>query len=141
MVCARWIPKNSKKKSLIGRIDPLNIAKTSPLPWNKFRYISKDPKDWYLNVVVTVTTRALTIPEISADRRFRLTQIYELHRFGLNDHEIANFLNTLTIKPPRTKAYTGKLVWGARKKYEARLKRAADTSLIVERVLPVIVLT
>ena len=90
----RWVP-NPKANSL------LSIKKS---PWNRFRYISKDPKDWYLNVVVTVSTRALTIPEISDSRLFRLRQIYELHRSALNDAEIADLLNTLSIKPPRTKA-------------------------------------
>ena len=93
------------------------ITKFTPLLWSRFRYIKSDLSECFLGVDVTVKTRTLTTPHLSDSRLYRLRLIDNLHRKGLNNRDIVDYLNQRETLSPCGGSYSPKLVWVTHKKF------------------------
>ena len=73
---------------------------------------------------------------IGNERLKRLDLIYNLHKNGLTNKEICEYLTLRKLKTFRTKKeYTPKLVWGTIQKYKKRLQRNKDKILFIRESL------
>ena len=106
------------------------------IQWNRFRCIKFDPREYFLGVDVTIRTRLLSLPELSADRLERLHLIDDLHQKGLTNRDIADYLNERGMRSPRGGFYSPKLVWVTLKKFLLRKERMKDTTYTVDRIYP-----
>ncbi len=62
--------------------------------------------------------------------------IYSLHKIGLSNKNISDFLNYFNLRTLRTnKIYTPKLIWGTLHKYKKRLNRNLDKIIWVKESL------
>jgi len=66
--------------------------------------------------------------------------ILHLNKLGLQNNEIADFLNAKGIKKPRGTIYQTKDIWGALKKWNEREKRLNDTKVVSLEVHSVILI-
>ncbi len=80
----------------------------------------------------------MTTPYLSEPRLYRLRLIDDLHRKGLNNRGIADYLNQRGILSPRGGSYSPKLVWVTHKKYLRRKERLKDTTYTIDEVYPVV---
>jgi len=84
-----------------------------------------------LGVDITVSTRTLTLDELSEKYTSRLDLILKLSNQGLSNKEVSDYLNTNGIRPLRTKEYTSKLIWVTLKKIRQREERTNDTKVVL----------
>ena len=109
-----------------GKEEPMLInqeIQQSLLRWNKFRNTYSDYK-FFVKFNVTINTNKLSIFRIRNERLKRLELIYDLHKKGLSNIEISEYLNNKNLKTFRTNnIYTPKLIWMTLKKYKIRLLR------------------
>ena len=107
----------------------------SQLQWNKFRNTYSDYK-LFVNFSVLIRTNKLGVFRIRNERLRRLELIYSLHRKGLTNKQISEYLNNNKFKTFRTKNnYTPKLIWMTLKKYEIRLLRNKDNIIQIKECL------
>ena len=73
---------------------------------------------------------------IGNERLKRLDLIYNLHKNGLTNKEICEYLTSRKLKTFRTKIeYTPKLIWGTIQKFKKRLQRNKDKILFIRESL------
>ena len=71
-----------------------------------------------------IETNRLGVFRIQNERLKRLELIYSLHKKGLSNKDISEYLNNKNLKTFRTKDnYTPKLIWMTLKKYQKKLFR------------------
>ena len=105
------------------------------LLWNKFRITYSDYK-LFVNFNVTINTNKLSVFRIRNERLKRLELIYNLHKKGLSNKEISEYLNNKNLKTFRTNnIYTPKLIWMTLKKYKIRLLRNKDNIIQIKECL------
>lgn len=79
-----------------------------------------------LSFEVKITSKSLSLNVLPKDQLGRLILIKKLHSDGLNDHQIADYLNSMNIKTPRGKTYYSELVFVTRSKFEKRNLRREE---------------
>ena len=105
------------------------------LQWNRFKSTIFDYK-FYFRFQVIIQTNKLGVFRIGNERLKRLDLIYNLHKNGLNNKEICEYLSLKKLKTFRTqKEYTPKLIWGTIQKYKKRLQRNKDQILFIRESL------
>ena len=85
---------------------------------------------------MTIRTRLLSLPELSADRLERLHLIDDLHQKGLTNRDIADYLNERGMRSPRGGSYSPKLACVTHKKFLLRKERMTGTTYTVDRMYP-----
>ena len=107
----------------------------SLLQWNRFKSTIFDYK-FYFRFQVIIQTNKLGVFRIGNERLKRLDLIYNLHKNGLTNIEICEYLSLKKLKTFRTKKeYTPKLIWGTIQKYKNRLQRNKDKILFIRESL------
>tara|TARA_Y100000991_G_scaffold200154_1_gene172348 strand:+ start:52 stop:441 length:390 start_codon:yes stop_codon:yes gene_type:complete len=107
----------------------------SPSQWNKFRNTYYDYK-LFFNLKVLIRTNRLGVFRIGNERLKRLELNYNLHKNGLSNKDICEYLSLRKLKTFRTqKEYTPKLIWGTIQKYKKRLQRNKDKILFLRESL------
>ena len=107
----------------------------SLLQWNRFKSTIFDYK-FYFRFQVIIQTNKLGVFRIGNERLKRLDLIYNLHKNGLTNKEICEYLSLRKLKTFRTrKEYTPKLIWGTIQKYKKRLQRNKDKILLIRESL------
>ncbi len=107
----------------------------SYLQWNKFRNTYSYYK-LFVKFNVTIKTNKLSVFRIRNERLRRLNLIYSLHKKGLTNKQISEYLNNNNFKTFITKDnYTPKLIWMTLKKYQKRLFRNKDFILQIKESL------
>ena len=105
------------------------------LQWNKFRITYSDYK-LFINFNVLIETNRLGVFRIGNKRLKRLELIYSLHKKGLSNKDISEYLNNKNLKTFRTnEVYTPKLIWMTLKKYKIRLLRNKDNIIQIKECL------
>ena len=105
------------------------------LQWNRFKSTIFDYK-FYFRFQVIIQTNKLGVFRIGNERLKRLDLIYNLHKNGLTNKEICEYLTLRKLKTFRTKKeYTPKLIWGTIQKYKKRLQRNNDKILFIRESL------
>jgi DNA-binding transcriptional MerR regulator len=66
----------------------------------------------------------------------KLNLIDDLYGQGLNNREIANYLNECGIRSPHGGIYSSKLVWVTHKKFKDKQERIKDTTFTVDKIYP-----
>lgn len=79
---------------------------------------------------VTLTTKSLSLSDISEESQYRHQLILDLHSKGYSDTEISNYLNKNEILTPKGKLYYFNLVSVTRRKL--RLREIKKTSFSYE---------
>jgi hypothetical protein len=92
----------------------------SLLRWSKFKN-TNDIYGW-CSVVEVITYKLGLVYRSNVNSR-RHFIILKLHEQGYSNKEIANFLNSNGIKPPRTDSFSVRLVWVTIKKLKRRLEK------------------
>ena len=83
-----------------------------------------------------IETNRLGVFRIQNERLKRLELIYSLHKKGLSNKDISEYLNNKNLKTFRTNDnYTPKLIWGTIQKYKKRLQRNKDKILFIRESL------
>ena len=83
-----------------------------------------------------IETNRLGVFRIQNERLKRLELIYSLHKKGLSNKDISEYLNNKNFKTFRTNdIYTPKLIWTTLKKYKNRLLRNKDTIIQIKECL------
>ena len=86
-----------------------------------------------------IETNRLGVFRIRNERLKRLELIYNLHKKGLSNKKISEYLNHKNLKTFRTNdIYTPKLIWMRLKKYKIRLLRNKDNIIQIKECLYVI---
>ena len=107
----------------------------SPLQWNKFRITYSDYK-LFINFNVLIETNRLGVFRIGNKRLKRLELIYSLHKKGLSNKDISEYLNNKNLRTLRTNnIYTPKLIWMTLKKYKIRLLKNKDNIIQIKECL------
>ena len=107
----------------------------SLLRQNRFTIIYSDQK-LFVNFNVKIETNRLGVFRVRNERLKGLELIYHLHKKGLSNKEISEYLNNKNLKTFRTNdIYTPKLIWMALKKYNIRLLRKNDNILQIRESL------
>ena len=107
----------------------------SQLQWNKFRNTYSDYK-LFVKFNVIINTNKLSVFRIRNERLRRLNLIYSLHKKGLTNKQILEYLNNNNFKTFRTKDnYTPKLISMTLKKYQKRLFRNKNFILQIKESL------
>ena len=107
----------------------------SLLQWNKFRITYFDYK-LFFNFNVLIETNRLGVFRIGNKRLKRLELIYSLHKKGLSNKDISEYLNNKNLRTLRTNnIYTPKLIWMTLKKYKIRLLRNTDNIIQIKECL------
>ena len=107
----------------------------SLLQWNRFKSTIFEYK-FYFRFQIIIQTNKLGVFRIGNERLKRLDLIYNLHKKGLTNKEICEYLSSNKLKTIRTKKeYTPKLVWGTIQKYKKRLQRNKDKILFIRESL------
>mgnify|MGYP001313134367 CR=1 FL=1 len=105
------------------------------LQWNKFRITYSDYK-LFINFNVLIETNRLGVFRIGNKRLKRLELIYSLHKKGLSNKDISEYLNNKNLRTLRTNnIYTPKLIWMTLKKYKIRLLRNKDNIIQIKECL------
>ncbi len=103
--------------------------------WNKFRITYSDYK-LFINFNVLIETNRLGVFRIGNKRLKRLELIYSLHKKGLSNKDISEYLNNKNLRTLRTNnIYTPKLIWMTLKKYKIRLLRNKDNIIQIKECL------
>ena len=103
--------------------------------WNRFKSTIFDYK-FYFRFQIVIQTNKLGVFRIGNERLKRLDLIYNLHKNGLTNKEICEFLSLKKLKTLRTKKkYTPKLIWVTLKKYKIRLLRNKDNIIQIKECL------
>ena len=86
---------------------------------------------------IEITTKSLTVVNISDKTTRRLKWLMGLRNDGFSNKEMSDFLNDQGILSPKGKKYSPKLIWVTLKKYENRLKRSKEYKItkVVERLI------
>ena len=109
--------------------------KLSPLRWNKFRITYSDYK-LFINFNVLIEINRLGVFRIRNKRLKRLELIYSLHKKGLSNKDISEYLNNKNLRTLKTNnIYTPKLIWMTLKKYKIRLLRNKDNIIQIKECL------
>ena len=83
-----------------------------------------------------IETNRLGVFRIRNERLKRLELIYNLHKKGLSNKDISEYLNNKNLKTFRTNdIYTPKLIWMTLKKFKNRLMRNKDTIIQIRECL------
>ena len=83
-----------------------------------------------------IETNRLGVFRIQNERLKRLELIYSLHKKGLSNKDISEYLNNKNLKTFRTKDnYTPKLICMTLKKYQKRLFRNKDNIIQIKECL------
>ena len=83
-----------------------------------------------------IETKRLGVFRIRNERLKRLELIYNLHKNGLSNKEISEYLNNKNLKTFRTNDnYTPKLIWMTLKKYKIKLLRNKDNIIQIKECL------
>ncbi len=83
-----------------------------------------------------IETNRLGVFRIRNERLKRLELIYSLHKKGLSNKEISEYLNNKNLKTFKTNnIYTPKLIWMTLKKFKNRLMRNKDTIIQIKECL------
>ena len=107
----------------------------NPSRWNKFRNTYSDYK-LFVKFNVTINTNKLSVFRIRNERLRRLNLIHSLHRNGLSNKQISEYLNKNKLKTFRTNnSYSPKLVWITIKRYKNRLLRNIDKIIQIKEGL------
>ena len=78
----------------------------------------------------------MSVFRIRNERLKRLELIYSLHKKGLSNKEISEYLNNKNLKTFRNhNIYTPKLIWVIVKKYKIRLLRNKNTIIQIKESL------
>lgn len=93
-----------------------------------------EASDVVLAFDVSVKTRSLSLNLIPDERVERHKLIVQLHESGLDDREIAEFLNLSEIKTPTGKTYYQELVFVTRRKIRLREFRHTREALAIQNV-------
>ena len=105
------------------------------LQWNRFKSTIFEYK-FYFRFQIVIQTNKLGTFRIGNERLKRLDLIYNLHKNGLTNKEICEYLLLRKLKTFRTKKeYTPKLIWGTIQKYKKRLQRNKDKILFIRESL------
>ena len=105
------------------------------LQWNRFKSTIFEYK-FYFRFQILIQTNKLGVFRIGNERLKRLDLIYNLHKNGLTNKEICEYLSSNKLKTLRTKKeYTQKLIWGTIQKYKKRLQRNKDKILFIRESL------
>ena len=107
--------------------------KLIPLDWNQFP-LDRSWKEVVVKFDVTVTTKSLSLNFIPDDQGYRHELIMKLHKDGLSDREISEYLNDCNILTPTGLEYYPKLIWETRKKLNNREKRRKDYDVQMGRM-------
>ncbi len=107
--------------------------KLIPLDWNQFP-LDRSWKEVVVKFDVTVTTKSLSLNLIPDDQGNRHELIMKLHKDGLSDREISEYLNDCNILTPTGLEYYPKLIWETRKKLKNREKRRKDYDVQMGRM-------
>jgi len=83
---------------------------------------------------IYITTRQLTVVHRNEECEQLLELIWKLHTDGMENKEIAHYLNTHGYKPRRTEKFYGNSVWGILKKYKIRKQRAEELDIRFENI-------
>ena len=90
----------------------------------------------YFRFQIKIQTNKLSVFQIGNEKLKRLDLIYNLHKKGLTNKDICEYLSLRKLKTPRTKKeYTPKLIWGTIQKYKKRLQRKKDKILFIRESL------
>ena len=109
--------------------------KSIQLRWNKFRNTYSDYK-LFVNFNVTINSNKLSVFRIRNERLKRLELIYSLHKKGLSNKKISEYLNNKNLKTFRTNnIYTPKLIWMTVKKYKIKLLRNKEIIIQIKECL------
>ena len=85
---------------------------------------------------MVIETNRLGVFRIRNERLKRLELIYSLHKKGLSNKDISEYLNNKNLKTFRTNnIYTPKLIWMTLKKYNIRLLRKNENILQIRESL------
>ena len=83
-----------------------------------------------------IETNRLGVFRIQNERLKRLELIYSLHKKGLSNKDISEYLNNKNLKTFRTNnIYTSKLIWMTFKRYKVRLLRNKDDIIQIKEFL------
>jgi hypothetical protein len=103
--------------------------------WNRFKSTIFEYK-FYFRFQIVIQTNKLGIFRIGNERLKRLELIYSLHKKGLSNKDISEYLNNKNLKTFRTNdIYTPKLIWMTLKKYNIRLLRKNENILQIRESL------
>ena len=83
---------------------------------------------------IIITTRQLTVVTLSDDWEQLQELIWNLHKEGMENKEISNYLNSRNIKPRRTKMFSGKLIWSLLERYRARKRKKEELEIRLENI-------
>ena len=107
----------------------MNLTKYTPLQWNEFRNINLQAT--FCQFSATLTTRSLTLPDLSPSQQERLLLINGLFKQGFSASDIADYLNRHDLSTPSGKTYYPELVWVTNKKFSNRLDREHAFTLTI----------
>lgn len=93
-----------------------------------------EASDVVLAFDVIVKTRSLSLNLIPDERVERHKLIVQLHESGLDDREIAEFLNHCGIKTPTGRTYYQELVFVTRRKIRLRGTRQTGDVMTIQNV-------
>ena len=105
----------------------------SPLQWNEFPMTYK-ASDVVLAFNVIVKTRSLSLNLIPDERLERHKLIVQLHESGLDDREIAEFMNRSGVRTPTGRTYYQELVFVTRRKIRLRETRQTKDAMTIQNV-------
>ena len=107
----------------------------TPSQWNRFKSTIFDYK-LYFRFQIKIQTNKLGVFRIGNERLKRLELIYNLHKNGLTNKKICEYLSSKKLKTLRTKKeYTPKLFWWTIQKYKKRLQRNKGKILFIKKSL------
>ena len=95
--------------------------------WSDFRKINLEAT--FFQFSVALTTRSLTLPDLSPSQQERLLLITGLFKQGFTASDIADYLNRHYLTTPHGKMYYPELVWVTNKKFTDRLDRLRNITL------------
>jgi hypothetical protein len=78
---------------------------------------------------IYITTRQLTVVSLNEEWEQLLELIWKLHTDGMENKEIAHFLNSHGYKPRRTENFYGNSVWGILKKYSIGKRKKEELDI------------
>ena len=110
-----------------------NLVYSTRLQWSKDHY-TKDLTEYMLGCDIIITRRQLTVVTLSDDWEQLQELIWKLHKEGMENKEISNYLNSRDIKPRRTKMFSGKLIWSLLERYRTRKMKKEELDIRLEDI-------
>jgi len=83
---------------------------------------------------IYITTRQLTVVSLNEEWEQLLELIWKLHTDGIENKEIAHYLNTNSYKPRRAEKFSGNDVWGILNKYKIRKRKKEELDIRFENI-------